>query len=163
MGRVNLPPPPAYLNSYDAATPMFSRSRNSTKLVTILCDASESQKSKIVVQKQKYLHLLVNKSIYLSQPVHNVALRFQRLYLCFQGSGVQWSYSSYFVMHVEVRNPRQRLTKKKKILISQHICTIYFYLFHFKTLSKFSSYKQYTIFDASKTIKTERETNHKSR
>ena len=63
----------------------------------------------------------------ISQPVHNVALRFQRLYLCFQGPGIQWSYSSYCVMQAEVINPRWRLTKKGNTHFSaciQHICTI---------------------------------------
>ena len=65
--------------------------------------------------------------IRISQPVHNVSLRFQKLYLCFQGSGIQWGYFAFCMMHAEVRNPRWRLTEIGNTHFSpgiQHICTI---------------------------------------
>ena len=58
--------------------------------------------------------------ILISQPVHNVVSRFRRLYLCFEGPGIQWSYFLFCVMQAEIRNPRWRLMKKE-ILISQPV------------------------------------------
>ena len=57
------------------AISMFSWSRNSMKLFLILCYASGSHKSKMAAHKPEIL---------ISQPVHNVAAKFQRLYSCFQ-------------------------------------------------------------------------------
>ena len=88
---------------------MFSGSRNSMKLFLILCYASGSHKSKMAAHKPEIL---------ISQPVHNVAAKFQRLYSCFQGSGIQWSFSLYCVMQAEVKNPRWRLTNTGNTHIS---------------------------------------------
>ena len=46
---------------------MFSRSRNSMKLICILCCASRNQKSKMAGQKQEIL---------ISQPVYKIAAQF---------------------------------------------------------------------------------------
>ena len=50
------------------AISMFSRSRNSIKLFSILCDASGSQISKMAAYKKK--------EILISQPVYNIAVKF---------------------------------------------------------------------------------------
>ena len=62
------------------AIPMFSRSRNSIKLLLILYYASGSQKSKMAAHKPEIL---------ISQPVYNITAQFQRLYPCFRGLGIQ--------------------------------------------------------------------------
>ena len=58
------------------ALPIFSWSRNSMKLFTILCGASGSQKSKMAVFKEEIL---------ISQHVYNIAAKFQRQHSYFQG------------------------------------------------------------------------------
>ena len=79
------------------------------KLFSLLCDASGSQKSKMAGSQTEIL---------ISQLVHNVATKFQRLYPCFQGLEIQWNYFWYCVMQAEVRNPRWRLTNTGNIHIS---------------------------------------------
>ena len=59
---------------------MFSRSRNSTRLFSILCDASGSQKSEIAAYKPE-------KLIY--QSLYNITGQFQLPHLCFQGPRIQ--------------------------------------------------------------------------
>ena len=56
--------------------PIFSRSRNSIKLFSMLYGASGSQKSKIAVIKEEIL---------ISQHVYNIAEKFQRQLPCFKG------------------------------------------------------------------------------
>ena len=93
------------------ANPMFSRSREFNKASNniVWC----KRKSEIQDGGSQ-------TGILISQPVHNVASRFRRLYLYFEGPGIQWSYFPFCVMQAEIRNPRWRLTKKE-ILISQPV------------------------------------------
>ena len=90
---------------------MFSKSRNSMKLFWILCYAIRSQKSKMAAHKPEIL---------ISQPVHNVAAKFQRLYSYFQNLGIQRNYSGYCFMQPEVKNPRLRLTNTGNTHISAY-------------------------------------------
>ena len=62
------------------ALPIFSWSRNSMKLFSILCCPSRSQKSKMAVFKEEIL---------ISQHVYNIAAKFQQQNSCFQGYGIQ--------------------------------------------------------------------------
>ena len=57
------------------AISMFSRHSSYTKLLFILCDASKNSKSKMAAYKSEIL---------TSQPLYNVAAKFQRLNTCFQ-------------------------------------------------------------------------------
>ena len=63
-GEGKIPPPHQRISApmihrkkIPTAAPMLLEARNSTKLVTILCDASGSQKFKMAAHKQEYLYL----------------------------------------------------------------------------------------------------------
>ena len=100
------------------ATPMFSRSRNSKKLVSILCDASGSQKSKMAAHKQEYVYL----SLYTTY------LNDSRGYVyVFKVQEFNEADFSFCVMQAEVRNLSWRLTEIGNTHFSsciQHICRI---------------------------------------
>ena len=91
------------------AVPIFFRSRNSMKQLSILCGASGSQKSKMAAQKDEVL---------ISQQVYNIAAKFQQRHPCFWGWGIQRSYFPYSVMQADIKNPRWRLTNRKYLYLS---------------------------------------------
>ena len=86
------------------AITMFSRLRNSMETFPILCDASGNQIFKMAARKPEIL---------ISQPVINLAEKFQRRYQCFQGREIWWRHFQYCVTQAEVRNLRWRLTNRK--------------------------------------------------
>ena len=78
--------------------------RNSTEQFPTSCNASRHQQFKMAGHKPEIL---------ISQSVYNIAAQFQRLFLCFWGPGIQWSYSLLCVMQAGSKNPRWRFTNKK--------------------------------------------------
>ena len=90
-----------YACKIPTVTPMFSWSRNSTKLFSILYDAFGSKKSKMAAHKQEYLYLTCTQ---------RSCTILTALYM-FLSPWIQWGYFLYCVMQAEVRNPRWWLTK----------------------------------------------------
>ena len=95
--------------------------RNSAERFPTSCNASRHQQSKMAGHKPEIL---------ISQSVYNIAAQFQRLYLCFWGPGIQWSYMLLCVMQAEGKHPKWRLTNKKYSCLSAAISNFWLGLPH---------------------------------
>ena len=73
--------------------------------------------------------------ILITQLIYKIHAKFQRLPPCFQGPGIQRSYSLYCRMISGVKNPRWRLTNRNTYIsaCTQRNCTILtvIYMFSF--------------------------------
>ena len=71
--------------------------------------------------------------ILITQLIYKIHAKFQRLPPCFQGPGIQRSYSLYCRMQSRVKNPRWRLTNRNTYIsaCTQRNCTILMAIYMF--------------------------------